>query len=138
MTQYTEDGQNTKNNTWQHFGNTGPSGATSNLEDGLFLKGDRIVVPEALKHSVLKILLTGHQGETNGSLFARVTLFLPGINQSIKDMVKACTIYSKYQPVQPKLQLMQPDLSTQLWATIGTDINEQDECKYLLVVDYYS
>ena len=24
------------------------------------------------------------------------------------------------------------------WATIGMDINKQDQCKYLLVVDYYS
>ena len=53
-------------------------------------------------------------------------------------MVKVCTIYSKYQPVQSKLQLMQPDLPTHPWAAIGTDICEQDQCKYLLVVEYYS
>ena len=50
-------------------------------------------------------------------------------------MVKAC---SKYQPAQHKLQPMQPDFSIHSWATIGMDINEQDQCKYLLVVDYYS
>ena len=53
-------------------------------------------------------------------------------------MVKVCTICSKYQPVQPKLQLMQPDLPTHPWATIGMDICEQDQCKYLLVIDCYS
>ena len=51
-------------------------------------------------------------------------------------MVKVCTICSKYQPVQPKLELMQPDLHTHPWATTGMDICEQDQCKYLLVVDY--
>ena len=33
---------------------------------------------------------------------------------------------------------MQPDFPIHSWATIGMDINEQDQCKYLLVVDYYS
>ena len=108
------------------------------LEDGLILKGDRIVIPEALRPSVLETLHTGHQGETKCILLARESTFWPGINQSIRNMVKACTICSKYQPAQPKLQLMQPDLPTHPWATIGTDIYEQDGCKYLLVVDYYS
>ena len=53
-------------------------------------------------------------------------------------MIKVCTICSKYQPVQPKLQLMQPNLPTHPGATIGMDVCEQDLCKYLLVVDYYS
>ena len=55
--------------------------------------------------------------------------------QSIRNMVKAC---SKYQPAQPKLQLMQPDFSIHSWATLGMDINKQDRSKYLLVVDSYS
>ena len=84
------------------------------LEDGSILKGDRIVVPETLKHSVFKILYTCHQEK------------------------KKCIICSKYQPLQPKLQLMQPDLPTRPWATIGMDICEQDQYEYLLVVDYYS
>ena len=102
------------------------------LEGGLILKGDRIVVPEALKHSVIKILYTCHQEKTKCSLLASESIFWPGINLSIKNMVKVCTICSKYQLVQPKLQLMHP------WATIGMDICEQDQCKYLLVVVYYS
>ena len=53
-------------------------------------------------------------------------------------MVKVCTICCKYQPVEPKLQLMQTDLPTHPWATIGMDICEQDQCKYLRVVNYFS
>ena len=103
------------------------------VEGGLILKGDRIVVPE-----YYKILYTCHQEKTKCSLLASESIFWPGINQSIKNMVKVCTICSKYQPVQPKLQLMQTDLPTHPWATIGMDICEQDQCKYLLVVNYFS
>lgn len=91
-----------------------------------------------MRHLALEVLHIGHQGETKCILLARESIFWPGINQSIRDMVKACTICSKYQPAQPKLQLMQPDLPTFSWATISMDICEQDGYKYLLVVDYYS
>ena len=93
------------------------------LVDELILKGDRIVVAEALKLSVVERLHTDHQEETKCSLFARVSIFYPGINQSNRNMVNAC---SKYQPAQAKLQMMQPDFSTYPWATIGMNINEQD------------
>ena len=39
--------------------------------------------------------------------------------------------------MQPKLQLMQPGLPIHPWATIAMAICEQDQCKYLQVVDYY-
>ena len=66
----------------------------------------------------------------------RESIFLPGISKSIRDMVKACTICNRYQPAQPKLQ-MKSVLLEHHWETIGTDIFEQNGCKYLLVVDYY-
>ena len=136
-TQCIEDGHNTENNTWQHL-ECWTIRYTLILEGGLILKGDRIVVPEALKHPVFKILYTCHQDKTKCSLLASESIFWPGKNQSIKNMVKICTICSKYQPVQPKLLLMQPDLPTYPWATIDMDVCEQDQCKYLWVVDYYS
>ena len=96
-------------------------------------QGDRIVVPEALKLPVVERLHIDHQEETKCTLLAGVSIFYPGINQSIRNTVKEC---SKYQPTKAKLQLMQPDFSTHPWATIGMNINEQDQCKYLLVSDY--
>ena len=93
------------------------------LDDGLILKGDRIVVPEALKLSLVERLHRDHQEETKCSLFTRVSIFYLGIKQNIRNMVNA---WSKYQPAQAKLQLMQPDFSTHPWATKGMNINAQD------------
>ena len=108
------------------------------IEDGLILKGDRIIIPQVLRGQVLEALHTGHQGETKCLLLARESVFWPGITNDIKQLVKDCDICNKYQVEQPKLPLMQPDLPTRPWEKLGTDIFEFKGLKYLMIVDYYS
>ena len=108
------------------------------IEDGLILKGDRIIIPEPLRGQVLEALHTGHQGETKCLLLARESMFWPGITNDIKQLVKDCDICNKYQVEQPKLPVMQPDLPTRPWEKLGTDIFEFEGNKYLMIVDYYS
>ena len=102
------------------------------------MKGDRIIIPEALRSQILDALHTGHQGETKCLLLARESVFWSGITNDIKQLVKDCDICSKFQPEQPKLPLMQPDLPTRPWEKLGTDIFEFKGLKYLMIVDYYS
>ena len=47
-------------------------------------------------------------------------------------------VCNKFQPEQPKLPLMQPDLPTRPMEKLGTDIFEFKGMKYLMTVDYYS
>ena len=108
------------------------------IEDGLILKGDRIVIPETLRGETLDMLHTGHQGETKCLLLARESVFWPGITNDVKQLVKDCDTCNKFQPEQPKLPLMQPDLPTRPWEKLGTDIFEFKGMKYLMIVDYYS
>ena len=108
------------------------------LEDGLVMKGDRIIIPEKLREEVLKAIHTGHQGETKCILLAREAVFWPGITNQIKQMVKDCTTCQKFQPAQPKMPILQPDLPTHPWEKLGTDIFEFKGYKYLIIVDYYS
>ena len=58
------------------------------IEDGLILKGDRIVIPETLRGETLDMLHTGHQGETKCLLLARESVFWPGITNDVKQLVK--------------------------------------------------
>ena len=68
------------------------------IEYGLILKGDRIIIPEALRSQTLDALHTGHQGETKCLLLARESVFWPGITNDIKQLVKDCDICNKFQP----------------------------------------
>lgn len=108
------------------------------IDDSLILKGDRIVIPQSLRATLLEMIHNGHPGETKSILKARESIYWPGINNDIKDMVKKCELCNKYQPAQHKLPIMQPDLSTRPWEQVGADLFEYKGSKYLLVVDYYS
>ena len=108
------------------------------LEDGLILKGDRVVIPESLRARVLEATHTGHQGETKCLLFARQSVFWPGISGDIRQMVKNCELCNKYQQAQPRLPAMQPDLPTRPWEKLGSDIFQFNGANYLIIVDYYS
>ena len=108
------------------------------LEDGLILKGDRVVVPESLRTRVLEATHTGHQGETKCLLLARQSVFWPGISNDVRQMVKDCALCNRHQRAQPKLPAVQSDLLTRPWEKLGSDIFQVNGANYLIIVDYYS
>ena len=103
------------------------------LEDGLVLKGNRIVIPQLMRGQVLEAIHVGHQGKTKCILRARESVFWPGISNDIRQMVKECEPCNPHYPVQPKLPIQQPDLPTRPWQKLGTDIFEFDKKKYLMM-----
>ena len=108
------------------------------LEDGLILKGDRVVIPESLRGQILKTTHLGHQGETKCLLLARQTTFWPGMTKDIKELVKDCEVCNIHQAAPPRLPILQPDLPTRPWEKLGADIFQFNDSKYLMIVDYYS
>ena len=108
------------------------------IDDGLVLKGSRIIIPKSLQKEVLEALHTGHQGETKCMLLAREAVFWPGITKDIRELVQRCDICSRHQAAPAKLPILQPDLPTKPWEKIGTDIFMYEGKRYLIVVDYYS
>ena len=68
------------------------------LEDGLVLKGSRIVIPASMRNQVLQAIHLGHQGENKCILRARESVFWPGISSDIRHMVKDCDLCNKHQP----------------------------------------
>ena len=108
------------------------------LEDGVVVKGSRIVIPISMRNQVLRAIHLGLQGENKCILRARESVFWPDISTDIRQMMKNCDLRSKHQPAQPNLPIMQPDLPTRPWEKLGTDIFEFNGKKYLMVVDYYS
>jgi hypothetical protein len=70
------------------------------VENGLVIKGCRVIVPKALQGYILEKIHTGHMGISKCQLRARDTVFWPKINQQIKDIVNNCTTCQKYQESQ--------------------------------------
>ena len=101
---------------------------------GIILKGNRILIPSSLRYKMLEKLHQGHPGIEKTKQRARQTLYWPGINANIDNLVFRCTICQESrnansrEPLSPKYP----------WQVIGTDIFHWNNDNFLLVVDYYS
>ena len=60
------------------------------VDDGLVVCGHRLVAPRELRKSVLQSLHASHQGEVRTKRRARQTVYWPGIDQDITNVVKTC------------------------------------------------
>ena len=113
------------------------------LEDGLLLKGERLIIPVSDQPEILDQLHHGHLGLQKCLSRARVTVYWPSINEQLKELVTNCTICLKHSAANHKNSAkIGPSLGQEVpskpWVKLATDIFTFDNHNYLLVVDYTS
>ena len=108
------------------------------VEDGVILKGDRVLIPESMRADVMKRLHAGHQGVEKCKLRAKISVFWDGINKDIEEVIQRCDVCQTHQRSTPKETLMPHELPTRPWQVLGTDLFHFNNAEYLIVVDYYS
>ena len=108
------------------------------VEDGLIMKGDRLVIPLSLQAEVLSKLHEAHQGIEKTRLRARSCVYWKSIIKDIDDIVRKCDTCQRLQKRQAHEPLMQHELPTRSWQIVGTDLFAIREDTYLLICDYYS
>ena len=111
--------------------------AELSVEDGLLLRGCRIVIPTTLRSDVLERLHTGHQGIVKCRERARQLVWWPGLSAQLEKVVKNCRecCREQLQRAEPLMPSVLPELPFQ---KVGTDLFEWEKRTYLLLVDYYS
>lgn len=99
--------------------------------------GSRLVIPTAMRNTVLDALHEGHQGMTRCRERARETVWWPGLSGQLNELVRNCKtcIKERGNPVEP---LMSSELPERPWQQVGSDLFTLNQDNYLLVVDYYS
>ena len=107
-------------------------------DDGIVLKGNRIVMPESLHSETLAKLHEAHQGIEKMRLRARSCVFWNGINRDIEVVVRKCATCQEVQRAQPREPLMPHETPSRAWQIVGTDLFVINRETYLLVPDYYS
>ena len=70
--------------------------------NGVILKGDRVVIPPGLVSQVLKDIHRGHLGIEKSRLRARRCVFWPNMNVDISKMISQCFTCHTYAGPQPK------------------------------------
>ena len=111
------------------------------IEDGLILKGTRIVIPTKQRQAILKQLHKGHLGLNKCKLRAKETVYWPGLNNELENLVLNCELCLKYSTAKRKLEpslALGQEVPLYPWTKLATDIFHFEGVLYLLVVDYTS
>ena len=107
------------------------------VQNGLLLKGDRILIPTCMRLEMLDLLHDGHFGIQKTRDRAIRSVYWPGISSQIEEMVKNCRICAKHKPDRAE-PLKPTPLPDRPWQKVGADLFQIRGCNYLVVVDYYS
>ena len=108
------------------------------VEDGIILKGSRIIVPCSLRKDVLEQLHYAHQGVEKCRLRAKSSVFWDGINRDIERHVGACAQCQAHHPSVSNEPLMPHDVPPRPWHTLSSDLFHWEQNHYLLVADAFS
>ena len=92
------------------------------VEDGLLLKGTKLIIPKQMQPEVLNQIHSGHLGIEKCCLRARTTVFWNGLHKDIEELVSKCSTCQRHQASQPKEQLLPRDVPPSAWHTIATDL----------------
>ena len=111
------------------------------VEDGLILKGTRILIPNKQCKAILKLLHEGHSGLNKCKQRAKETVYWPGLNYQLEDLVLNCELCFKYLTAKCKLEptlLLGQQVPLYPWTKLAMGVFHFEEASYLLIVDYTS
>jgi len=108
------------------------------IENGLILKGERVVILKSQRSDIVERIHQAHQGVEKCQLRARSCVFWPEINKDIEARVQTCEVCQESQNAQAKEILEPHEVPTRPWQVVGTGLFSWDGDEYLLMCDYYS
>ena len=108
------------------------------VEDGILLKGTRVIIPESMQSFILDRLHYGHLGIEKTRLRAKDSVYWININRDIETMVKSCHICEEHQPAQQHETLLPHEVPSRPWEVVGTDMFFFNDADWLIITDYYS
>ena len=103
----------------------------------LVLYGPSIVVPAALRKSVLRRLHDSHRGAEATKRRAKQTVFWPGINADITNVVRACDACQTLLPSQQQEEYRNDDHPRRPFESISADFSVAGK-SFLVIVDRLS
>ena len=94
------------------------------IEDGLILKGTRIVIPSKEQEAILNQIHDSHLGLKKGKLQAKQMVYWPGSNDQLENFVLNCQLCLKYSNSKKKQGTnlsLGHDIPLFPWTKVATD-----------------
>ena len=107
------------------------------IGDGLLLRGNRIIVPQALQQETLRKLHTGHQGIVRCRQRASSSVWWPGLTKQLAEYVSKCQICARTH-IPNRERLISSSLPEYPWQKAAADLFHLNGSNYLIIVDYFS
>jgi len=108
------------------------------VDGKIIFKGTKVVVPKALRATMLQRIHSSHQGPEACVRRARDVIFWPGMANEIRHLASQCSTCNEYTAKQQKEPLMSPVVPTAPWSMVAQDLFTFAGKAYLITVDYYS
>ena len=111
------------------------------IEDGLVLKGTRIIILNKKREEILKLIHEGHLGLNKCKMRAKETMYWPGMNEQLEQLVlncQLCLTYSRSKDKNMPNTALGHEIPSVPWSKVATDIFHFEPKSYLHVVDYTS
>lgn len=107
------------------------------IQQGLLMKGNRLVIPVSMRLDVLERIHEAHQGINKCRERAKTSVWWPGLSRQLKEVVKRCPtcIKQHVNTAEPAIPSQLPDRP---WQKLAADLFELKNQQYLLVIDYFS
>ena len=106
--------------------------------DGVLVKGERIIIPLALRQRCLDALHAAHQGATSMNARAQTSLYWPGMSKEITATRQHCATCNGNAPSQPAMPSTTPADPEYPFQHLCADYFHHGGFAYLVLVDRYS
>ena len=108
------------------------------IQDGIILRGERIVIPHKARAEMKKKIHAGHMGINSCLRRAREVIFWPGMSSEIRQLIESCDICATFADRQSPETLSLHPVPERPWDKVGTDLFTIHGRDYLITVDYFS
>ena len=104
----------------------------------IILRGNRVVIPEAMQQRVVDIAHEGHQGIVKTKSLLREKVWFAGMDGAVDKKVKSCLACQAATPETKREPLQMSPLPTSPWLEVSIDFKEQSPGYLLVVTNDYS
>ena len=94
--------------------------------DGLIFKGQQLVIPTALRPTIMKEVHSGHFDIVKCLERAKAAMCWPGYTLQIRDMVETCSLCQENRRANSNMPLQQHPVPDYPYQVVGTDLFELD------------
>lgn len=108
------------------------------VQNGVIFKGERLVIPAALRTTMINKLHSSHLGIQGSLRRAREAFYWPKMNEQITDFISKCNVCNTYKTNQMKEPMICHERPTGPWESIVTDLFVFHGKDYLVTTDRYS